>query len=198
MFVDTMLSRLRDRAAEIMEPVARRLTAAGISPNALTFLGLLAGLVSAIFFARGSQVLGGVSLLICGGIDALDGAVARVARRATAFGGVLDSTVDRYVDFLVLAAVAYAGLAEVGYLPGWMWVVLAITGCLLVSYVRARSEAAGSGRLDVGVAERGERLLILAGGGMVGLIGYAVVAIAVLTHLTVIQRLVVARSRLKG
>jgi archaetidylinositol phosphate synthase len=85
----------------------------------------------------------------------------------------------------------------VGYLPGWMWAILAITGCLLVSYVRARSEAAGSGKLDVGVAERGERLLILAVGGIIGLVGYAVVVIAILTHLTVIQRLIVARSRLE-
>ena len=84
-----------------------------------------------------------------------------------------------------------------GYLPGWFWVVLAISGSLLVSYIRARSEAAGSGKLDVGIAERGERMLILALGGIVGYVGHAVVLVAVLAHFTVVHRLVVARSRLK-
>jgi archaetidylinositol phosphate synthase len=83
--------------------------------------------------------------------------------------------------------------------PNWglAWGILAIVGSFMVSYIRARAEAAGTGKLDVGFAERAERMIILAVGGLVGYTGYAVVLIAILTNLTVAQRLVVARRRLK-
>lgn len=198
-----MLSRVRERADSLIRPMAEALARTGVTPNSLTFLGLAVGLAAAFLFALGEQLLAGVVLLICGGFDVLDGAVARVTRRETAFGGVLDSVVDRYVDFLVLVAIAYGGLAganfvvnrEVAFL--FVWVFLAIVGSFMVSYTRARAEAAGSGKLDVGVAERAERILILAVGAIIGFTLYAVVVIAVLTHLTVLQRLFVARLRLR-
>lgn len=196
-----MLSRFRDRANDLIRPVAQAIARTGISPNMLTFIGLAAGILAAFFFARGEQLLAGLVLLIAGFFDIIDGAVARVLRRETAFGGVLDSVVDRYVDFLIFAGIIYAFLsfriAEVGLIPGWAWGVLAIVGSFMVSYIRARSEAAGSGKLDVGIAERAERLLILAIGALVGYTQYAVVIIVVLTHLTVLQRLFVARLRLR-
>ncbi len=196
-----MLSRFRDRANNVIRPVAEAIARTGISPNTLTFIGLAVGILAAFFFARGEQLLAGLVLLLAGFFDILDGAVARVLRRETAFGGVLDSVVDRYVDFLIFAGIIYAfvssGIAEVGLIPGWAWGVLAIVGSFMVSYIRARAEAAGSGRLDVGIGERAERLLILAIGALVGYTQYAVVIIVILTHLTVLQRLFVARFRLR-
>jgi len=195
------LSRFRDRANDLLRPVAEAIARTGISPNTLTFIGLAVGLVAAIFFARGEQQLAGLTLLVAGFFDVIDGAVARVLRRETAFGGVLDSVVDRYVDFLIFAGIIYAFLSfrlgEVGIIPGWAWGALAIAGSFMVSYIRARAEAAGSDKLDVGIAERAERLLILAVGALVGYAQYSVVIIVVLTHLTVLQRLLVARLRLR-
>ncbi len=195
-----MLSRFRDRANDLIMPVAEAIARTGVSPNTLTLIGLAVGLVAAIFFARGEQLLAGITLLVAGFFDIIDGAVARVLRRETAFGGVLDSVVDRYVDFMIFAGIIYAflsfRLSEVGIIPGWAWGILAIAGSFMVSYIRARAEAAGSGKLDVGVAERAERLLILAIGALVGYTQYAVVIIVILTHLTVLQRLFAARFRL--
>jgi len=195
------LSRFRDRANDLLRPVAEAIARTGISPNTLTFIGLAVGLVAAIFFARGEQQLAGLTLLVAGFFDVIDGAVARVLRRETAFGGVLDSVVDRYVDFLIFAGIIYAFLSfrlgEVGIIPGWAWGALAIAGSFMVSYIRARAEAAGSDKLDVGIAERAERLLVLAVGALVGYAQYSVVIIVVLTHLTVLQRLLVARLRLR-
>ena len=195
-----MLSRFRDWANDLMRPVAEAIARTRVSPNTLTIIGLAVGLVAAIFFARGEQLLAGLTLLVAGFFDIIDGAVARVLGRETAFGGVLDSVVDRYVDFLIFAGIIYAfislRLAEVGLIPGWAWGILAIVGSFMVSYIRARAEAAGSGKLDVGVAERAERLLILAVGALVSCTQYAVVIIVVLTHLTVLQRLFVAKLRL--
>lgn len=195
-----MLSRVRERVGDLMEPVARAFARTGFSPNVFTLIGLVVGVIAAVLFAYGMQLWAGFVLLICGFFDLIDGAVAKVIGRETAFGGVLDSVVDRYVDFLIFAGIIYAfingGLAQAGFLPGWAWGILAIAGSLMVSYTRARAEAAGSGKFDVGIAERGERILILAIGALIGFTQYAVVLIVILTHLTVAQRLFVAKLRL--
>ncbi len=191
-----MLSELREKAAPLVEPVARAFARAGFSPNSLTVVGLLIGSVAALLFAKGEPGLAGLTLLICGVFDVIDGAVARVTGRETAFGEVLDAVIDRYVDFVIFIGIIYGGLAELWGLPSWAWCTLALTGSFMVSYTRARAEAAGSGKLTVGIAERGERLLILAFGGMLGYTNFAVALVAVLAHATAIQRLIVAKYRL--
>ena len=191
-----MLSNLREAVRPLLNRVARIFVIAGFSPNALTYLGFLTGLIAALLFAGGEPRWAGLVLLICGLFDAVDGAVARLTGRGTAFGGVFDSVVDRYVDFMVFAGIIYGDLARLG-LPSCAWGVLALTGSFMVSYVRARAEAAGSGRLDIGIAERGERLLILAFGGLFALTNYAVALVAILTHFTAVQRLFVAEVRLR-
>lgn len=191
-----MLSELREKAAPLMEPVARAFARVGFSPNSLTIIGLLIGSVAALFFAKGEPALAGLTLLICGVFDVIDGAVARVTGKETAFGEVLDAVIDRYVDFIIFIGIIYGGLAELWGLPDWAWCTLALTGSFMVSYTRARAEAAGSRKLDVGIAERGERLLILAFGGMLGYTHFAVALVAILAHATAIQRLIVAKYRL--
>ncbi|MEW6222341.1 MAG: CDP-alcohol phosphatidyltransferase family protein [Candidatus Hadarchaeota archaeon] len=197
-----MLSSIRDRVGGLTKPIAEAVAKTGISPNALTLIGLPVGVLAAFFFARGEQLLAGFVLLVAGFFDIIDGAVARVLQRETAFGGVLDSVIDRYVDFLLFAGIIYAlifgRIQDVGFTPGWGWVwgMLAIAGSFMVSYIRARAEAAGTGKLDVGIAERAERLIILAVGALLGYTQYSVVLIVVLTHVTVIQRLWVSWKRL--
>lgn len=191
-----MLSGLRGKLGPIVDPIAGLFARAGFSPNVLTIVGLLVGLVAAYLFASGEEQLAGVVVLLCGFFDLIDGAVARRTGAQTAFGGVLDSFVDRYVDFMFLIGIVIGGLAEAGGLPGWLWGVLALSGSFMVSYVRARAEAAGSDKLDVGFAERGERLLIIAIFSLFGYVRYALVVLVFLTHLTAFHRLVVARRRL--
>lgn len=195
-----MLNKFRERVAEFLKPVAEAIARSGIGPNALTFIGLVVGLGAAILFARGEQQLAGIVILVAGFFDVIDGAVARVMNRETAFGGVLDSVVDRYVDFFIFAGIiyafAFARIPEPGLIPGWAWGLLAIVGSFMVSYIRARAEAAGSGKLDVGVAERAERLIILSIGALIGYTQYAVVLITIITHLTVLERLFAAKIRL--
>ncbi len=197
-----MLSRIRDRARDWIRPIAENIARTRVSPNILTFLGLIMGFIAALFFARGEQFIAGIALLAAGFFDVIDGAVARVLQRETAFGGVLDSVVDRYVDFLLYAGIIYAFISGVIAEPvfmqgwGWAWGILAIVGSLMVSYVRTRSEAAGSGKLNVGVAERAERLIILSFGALIGYTQFAVMIIVFLTHLTVLQRMFASKHRL--
>lgn len=198
-----MLSGIRGKVNDLIRPLAEGVAKTGLSPNELTVIGLAIGVFAALIFAKGDQVLAGFTLLVAGFFDIIDGAVARVLEKETAFGGLLDSTVDRYVDFLIFAGIIYAfingSIAQPTFMAGWGWAwgLSAIVGSFTVSYIRARAEAAGSGKLDVGIAERAERLLILAIGAIFNLTAYAVVAIVILTHITVVQRIVVAWRRLK-
>ena len=191
-----MLSELRDRVNFAIDPIARAFARAGFTPNSLTCIGLIFSLIAGVLFGISQPRFAGLVLLICGFFDIIDGAVARVSGRVTAFGGVLDSVVDRYTEAVIFIGIIFGGLPELGQY-GWLWAVLALVGGFMVSYIRARAEAAGSGKLSVGIAERAERLLILGVGAMLNLTGYAVVLVVILTYFTAAHRLVVAYIRLR-
>ncbi|RSD33861.1 MAG: CDP-diacylglycerol--glycerol-3-phosphate 3-phosphatidyltransferase, partial [Methanohalophilus sp.] len=74
--------------------------------------------------------------------------------------------------------------------------IFAMIGSYLVSYTRARAEAAGASKLDIGVAERSERIIILIIGALSGFLLQALALIAILTHITFIQRVMEAKQRL--
>lgn len=185
-----MLSELKPYFEGLLQKPARFFSDRGLRPNHLTICGLILSFICFFVFRSGWALVGGVLLLVCGFFDAIDGAVARLTGRETAFGGLLDSVVDRYSDFLVLAGMM------LGNLTTPLWGLLAILGSFMVSYTRARAEAAGAGKLAVGLAERGERVLILSVFSILGLVHYGVILVAVLANLTAVQRVVVARSRL--
>ena len=127
--------------------------------------------------------------LLSGLCDALDGIVARLHGEATTFGGFLDSVLDRYADAFILVALTVSGLCEA------VFGLAALVGSLLVSYTRARAEAAGAKMETVGLAERAERMIILAAASYVSLfqleiLNGGVAVLAVLTNLTVLQRVI--------
>ena len=189
-----MLNRLRPQLKLFIDPIAKRIK---INPNILTIIGLLISLLSAYMFARGDLLLGGTFILISGLADVIDGAVARNHATATPFGGILDSTADRFADAFILIGIIYGGSVN------WLIGVLALHASLSVSYVRARIEAEGiSG--SVGIAERAERLVILVIGAFLSVImgsnyfmALAVILIMVLGYFTVLQRVYHAWKQLK-
>ena len=155
-------------------------------------------------FVLGRPFEGGLLILLSGVFDVLDGGVARAKGRITPFGGVLDSVCDRYSDGLMfLGIMAGAINGRLTVLPimgveGWLWSGYALIGSFLVSYTRARAESAGCRKLSVGIAERTERMLILAFGALTGFLGWALVLIAVFSHITMIQRVLRAKSILNN
>lgn len=174
-----------------LEPVGRALARIGLSANAVTILGLIFAATAAYGFVREDRVLAFAFLLASGLSDLLDGAVARARDpQGTAFGAAFDSTLDRYGEGLVLGGVLI-GLAVRGA-PGWLlWIaLLAGIGSFLVSYVRARSEGLGI-PCEVGLVERPERLVLLLLLALAGRPGepWILGALALLTHVTFIQRL---------
>lgn len=163
-------------------------------------MGFAVSVVAGAFFALGNPFIGGLLILFSGIFDVLDGGVARAKGKITPFGGVLDSVCDRYSDgliFLGIIAGAVNGklsLSSIVQVEGWLWGGYALIGSFLVSYTRARAESAGCQKLSVGIAERTERMVILALGSLLGFLDWSLVIIAVLSHITVIQRVLKAKS----
>jgi len=185
-------SRLKERFEGWIAPRVGALASAGLTPNAVTLLGLAASFAAAAcYFSWRRSVLAlpaaAALILLSGLLDALDGVLARAVGGASAFGGFLDSVADRYSDAVVLAAVVVSGLCD----PAWG--LAAVIGSIMVSYARARAEAAGVGMASVGVAERAERMLLLAAvtfaaSFRLDMLRWGVALLAALSHLTVLQR----------
>ena len=141
----------------LMRPWVNLLVQFEVSPNAITSLSLALSLAAGVALAMGRFALGGWLYVGAGLCDFLDGSVARRSGRATSGGAVLDSVLDRYSETAVLVGLAWF------YRGNWVLVpvLAALTGSLLVPYVRARGEAIGTKMSDVGFMQRPERVLIL-------------------------------------
>ena len=196
---------VKDGFVRAIRPVARALINGGVTPNALTTFGLLIIIAAATAFAQNNVRLGGLLLLFSGLFDILDGEVARQGKMGTVFGAFYDSTLDRLGEAVLFGGVALFFL-QGGVPPERETVavgiaIVALVASLLVSYTRARAEGLGV-ECRVGIAARTERLLAIGaptalfGAGKDGaLVFWIVVLLAVVTAVTVIQRIVhVARA----
>ena len=129
---------------------ARPLARIGVPPDVVTLLGLVvSGVVVALCALGGRWVLLAAFVVGASGLlDSLDGAVAVLTGRASRWGAVLDSVVDRVSDLLYLVALWLVGA------PAWVCVV---TGAVVVVQEYARARATAVGMDDVGVVTIGER-----------------------------------------
>lgn len=181
-------TRFADKFRGRLSGIGRVVAKTNLSPNVLTFLGLGLNVVVAAIIASGNLILGGVMLLLAGGWDALDGAVARATNQTTRFGEFLDSTFDRYSDAVVLGGVLiYFTRTDAGTTP-IILTYTAIVGSLIISYVRAKAELVGI-RGNVGFAQRLERVIILAVALMLSRPEVGIWVLAILTQATAAHRL---------
>ena len=161
-----------------------------LDPNALTVTGALVSTGAAAAFAVGSPRAAGVLILAGGFFDLVDGVVARHRGIATRFGAFLDSTLDRWVDVVLLVGIcvhfAHQGAPQRVALAG-----LALAAMVLVSYTKARAELVLPS-FEVGLLERAERVVILAAGAIFGLLVPALWIIAIGSAITAGQRIALA------
>jgi CDP-diacylglycerol---glycerol-3-phosphate 3-phosphatidyltransferase len=181
------VNRIKHFAKGIAEAVARGLVRTGVSPTQLTLIGFALNLVVAAILAAGWLPLVGVLVLVVGLFDMLDGALARVANRATTFGAFLDSTLDRYSEAAVLLGLLYDAGRRLDLTTATLAFVV-IVGSLMVSYTRARAEGLGLS-CEVGFAPRPERIILLGLGLIVGLEVPALAVLALITNVTAVQRI---------
>ena len=180
---------LRQASAKYIEiPIARVLSAVGISPNMVTFFGLILSGVAAYFISIQSFGLAGFALLISGIFDLLDGTLARLTGRASKFGSLLDSVIDRVSEGVVLFGFLVLALKNDDFVLAILAYIAFATG-FLVSYARARSEGLGVTGV-VGIMTRPERVGVIIIGLFSGVVSTALAIIAVFSTLTTIQRFI--------
>jgi archaetidylinositol phosphate synthase len=187
-----MLTKLKKKVQSMLTLEARAAHKLGLTPNAVSLIGLALALFSAVAYAISQNqplwiLLATILLLASGFCDALDGILARTYQQESVFGGFFDSLLDRYADAAVYAGVIIGGLCE----P--LWGLAALAGSMLVSYSRARAEAAEINMESVGIAERAERILILSVASVAAFfwlpaLNIGIILLAVLSNLTVLQR----------
>lgn len=191
----TMLQEsLRAPVTRFITPICRGLIKIGVSANMVTAIGaLFTILAAALTFPQGRFFLGTMLIIVFVLFDLLDGTIARLSEKGSnAWGALLDSTLDRLTDALILGSVLWYLIAQDD--PLVPLVLATIVLGFLISYIKARAESLGID-CNGGFAERTERLIIvLTTTGFAGLgfdyvmaIGFWLLAIA--SFITVVQRL---------
>ncbi len=182
----------------VVEPIIAALTRWRVHPNTISTIGFLITCSSGFFFHSHHVRTAGILILLGGVFDLFDGSVARRTGLASPFGAFYDSTLDRLSEIAV-----YLGLLslyndyrlELGDVGTIYAIMLAMSGSLMISYTRARSEALGID-CTVGLMQRAERVILIGlaalmfgedGNGIV--LKVVIYVLAVLTNLTVIQRI---------
>ena len=200
--MDLMLSAsLKPAVTRAINPIARGALAIGLTPNAVTFIGALGLVTSALYFyPKGDFFIGTLVISFFALSDLFDGAMARISHKgASAWGGFLDSTIDRITDSAILVGLAlYLVDADD---PLTAVVIGSLVFGSLVPYIRAKAESmqiACSG----GIAERTERLIIsltaigLEGLGVPFALAIGIWLLLVLAVVTVIQRILIVKAAL--
>jgi len=154
------LDNTRKAGRQLLEPLVKLLARLlGVSPAAVTVSGLVMAGIASGFIWNGLYWQGALLLYLGSILDAVDGGLARELGRESRAGAVLDSTLDRIGELLVLAAIL-TGTAGTEHKVLLYLVPAALGGSFMVSYVRARAEGVGI-ECSVGVFTRTERLVLI-------------------------------------
>ncbi len=191
----TKLAQTRKVTAEsLTKPVVKLIARTPLTPNAITWLGFWLTVGATALIVTGHLFAAGWLVLVAGFFDMLDGALARTTNRVTRFGGILDSTLDRLSDAILLLGLLFIFSREQQVAESLL-VGVTLLGSLMVSYLRAKIESMGI-ECSVGLFTRPERVIILALGLLLSRFDYVlVIALAVIaffSFFTVGQRLLYA------
>lgn len=176
--------RVRPRVTRFIEPVGKALAAIGLTPMAMTFLGLAVAITGAVLIGRGDLALGALVFMVGSLLDGLDGAVARATGKESPRGAFLDAASDRLGEIAAFAGLSVAMAGEPRVL---LLIVLAVGGALLVPYMRARAEMEGYDGKG-GIMGRAERIILFALGLVLGQVEPMLWIFVVLVWMTALTR----------
>jgi CDP-diacylglycerol--glycerol-3-phosphate 3-phosphatidyltransferase len=181
--------RLQDSFIGVLSPLISHLARSNLSPNSYTVAGITITAFGAAAVLAGYIRLAGILILLGGFCDTIDGLIARTTGKATRFGALLDSSIDRYADFIIFLGIAayFIHLEDYGTSAG---AFLALCGSFMVSYTRARAESLGF-EARVGLMQRPERIVLVGLGALIHISAFkfAVWLVALLANLTALQRI---------
>lgn len=191
-----MLGKLREKYQKMMLPVGKAVSKLGLTPNIITFISFTLSVAGGISLGLNLLVAGVLFVILTAFVDMLDGAVARATGKETRFGAVWDHLLDRYAEFNILFGISFSIYSN------WYIPFITVFSMIMASFVRAKAESVGRmEKCTVGVAERQEKLLIIIVGCIMTsfytlpvLLGFTIldislILVAVLSQITVIQRL---------
>ncbi len=191
-----MLVEFKNNFRKKFDPLIRLCVRLGLNPNHLTTISLFLSIWSAYQFAFGSIRIAALILLVGGLFDMIDGQVARASNRVTRFGALYDSTLDRYSEIFTFLGMGYHFVRLQIVSPQFtailaLFIVLAMAGSIMVSYVRARAEGLDF-QCKVGFLQRPERVVLLGVGALISnwTLIFVIFFIAVFANYTAIQRIV--------
>ncbi|MFC2034683.1 CDP-alcohol phosphatidyltransferase family protein [Chloroflexota bacterium] len=184
----------------LTQPIVHLLARTPITPNIISLFGFLVTLGAAVLIITEHLFTAGFVVLIAGFFDTLDGELARLTNQSTKFGAILDSTLDRLSEAVLLLGILVFYAKEQS-ITGILVVGVALFGSLLVSYIRARAEALGL-ECQVGLFTRVERVVVLAFGLLLSQINYTLMItlaiIAIFSFITAGQRLIYVWQQIKN
>jgi CDP-diacylglycerol--glycerol-3-phosphate 3-phosphatidyltransferase len=153
----------------VINPLVRGLIKIGITPNAVTTIGLLLNICVATIFIEGAErghrgdlsYVGwaGAMVLFAGLFDMLDGQVARLGNMSSSYGALFDSVLDRYSELVMFLGICFY-LVSHHYFISSLFAFIALIGSMMVSYTRARSEGLGIENKG-GLMQRPERIVLI-------------------------------------
>ncbi|MBK7633758.1 MAG: CDP-alcohol phosphatidyltransferase family protein [Saprospiraceae bacterium] len=153
-----------------IDPFIKLLIRRGITPNMVTFIGLLINVIAAVVLIYGAEKadrndhrvvgLAGAIILFAGLFDMIDGRLARLGKSESVYGALYDSVLDRYSELFMFLGICYYLVANHYFLSS-LFAFIAMIGSVMVSYTRARAEGLGIKMADVGFMQRPERILTI-------------------------------------
>jgi len=154
---------------KVINPFVRGLIKIGLTPNAVTTIGLILNIGVAVIFVLGAEKSnrgdmsyigwGGALVLFAGLFDMLDGQVARLGNMSSKFGALYDSVLDRYSEMIMFLGICYYLVAHHYFLSS-LFAFIALIGSMMVSYTRARAEGLGV-ECKGGLMQRPERVVTI-------------------------------------
>src|ERR1035438_317069 len=169
----------------LLDHIVHGLALTRISPNALTFIGLVINIAAAFLFGHANAtnsdrmfLYAGMVIFGAGIFDMVDGRVARRNNQVTVFGSFFDSVIDRYSDVVLFFGllVYYARINHFRYV-------------VLTAFVMVTSLM---GQCKVGFMERPERIVLIIIGALFshwGAMAPVLWVLAVLSTITVAHRI---------
>lgn len=192
-----MIGKYRSLYETKSKLLGEKLAKCKITPNQLTLLSIVPGVFSCYFFSEREILLGVLCMFLSFFIDALDGSLARATGMITKTGKILDPVADRYIEFLIIFGVALGEMVE-------FWIAFyCLFGMIMASYARARAESVENINLmSVGIMERQEKFLLLLIGILLfnlysNSLNYALFIAGTLSHITVVQRILYIKKKVK-
>ena len=180
---------LQESFVRLLSPLVGGLSNWGMSPVAFTIAGFIITFLAAAAIIMGYVRPAGVLILLGGFCDTVDGLIARSTGKASRFGALLDSSFDRYSEFIMFLGIAafFVNLGDYGTAAG---ALLALCGSFMVSYTRARAESLGY-EAEIGVMQRPERIVLVGLSALIHItaLQFAIWLVATLANFTAIQRI---------